>query len=325
MLTWLCAAALLAAPALAAGESEGDARAWLERMVEAVQGLAYEGTFVYIHGDQVEAMHILHRRDDDGEHERLVSLNGAAREILRDEQAVTCILPDSEMVLVEKRRPQRYIPEGLLRLNGELERHYRLEVAGEDRMTGRPAQVVALEPRDAYRYGYRLWLDRDTGMLLKSDLLDETGRAVEQMMFTSLAIRDDIDPERLRPSISGKGFDWFRVPETRGDGGEAPRSWSVAELPPGFRMAMHAEHGLPTSRMPVEHLVYTDGLASVSVFIEQPGQAVEMLDGPSRMGAVSAYGLEIDGFQVTAVGEVPGRTVELIARSVRHQAPGARR
>lgn len=323
MLNWICALAMVV-PAMAAASEPRDARAWIERMVQAVQGLAYEGTFVYSHGDQLEAMRILHRADGEAERERLVSLTGAAREILRDNDAVTCILPDSRSVVVEKRRARGYLPEGLLRLPEGLERHYEFVLGGADRMAGRPAQVIAVQPRDGYRYGYRLWLNRETALLLKADLLDERGRAVEQMMFTSLEVRPDIPPERLEPSVSGRGYEWFRVPEPHAAAPEspAPREWSVRELPPGFRMAMHAEHGLPTSRMPVEHLMYTDGLASVSVYIERPGQDVEMLRGPSRMGAVNAFGLEVDGHQVTAVGEVPERTVELIARAVRHAPAG---
>ena len=320
---WFAATLLLGlAPLPALGSEPDEARAWLERMVEAVQGLAYEGRFVYIHGEHVEAMEIVHRRGDEGEQVRLVSLNGAAREILRDDDAVTCILPDSRTVLVEERRARSYLPEGLLRLREGLERHYEFVLAGEDRMTGRMAQVIAVQPRDAYRYGYRLWLDRETGMLLKSDLLDESGTAVEQMMFTSLELRQDIPAERLQPSTSGRGYEWLRVPARDAGTSTPAQSWSVGSLPPGFRMAMRTEHGMATSRMPVEHLVYTDGLASVSVYVERSEDSSEMLDGPSRMGAVSAFGLEVDGHQVTVVGEVPERTVELIARAVRHRAAG---
>lgn len=295
-----------------------DARSWLERMQEAVRGLNYEGEFVYAHGDQLEAMHIVHRADTDGESERLLSLNGAAREILRDNEVLTCILPDSRSVVVEKSRPRAYIPQALLELDGKLERWYEFAVEGEDRMTGRAAVVIGIRPRDALRYGYRLWLDRDSGMLLKSDLLDENGKAIEQMMFTSLQILPQIKRARLLPEISGRDFKWFKPDMEERAGDEMPHRWTVDSPPPGFMMGMRKEHGLPMKRMPVEHLFYTDGLASVSVYIEKHEQDAPMLDGASRMGAVNAYGRSLgDGHRVTVVGEVPAATVAMMARAVR--------
>ncbi|NIP74422.1 MAG: hypothetical protein GWO16_16075 [Gammaproteobacteria bacterium] len=312
---------LLVVPLWTAAASDGDrnARAWLERMVEAVKTLNYEGTFVYSHGEQLEAMRIVHATDAAGEHERLVSLNGAAREIIRDDDLLTCILPDSRSVVVEKSRPRKYIPEGLLDLGDSLGRYYQFMALGTDRVAGRAAQIIAIKPRDRYRYGYRLWLDRESGMLLQSDLLDETGRSVEQMMFTELRIRDEIPPSLLEPGVSAEGYRWYREerpPRRAGDG-----QWKVESLPPGFMMSMHTEHGMPTSSMPVEHLVFTDGLSSVSVYVEKPGADGgdrPPFRGVSHMGAVSAFGTMVAGHQVTVVGEVPEATVTMIGKSVRY-------
>lgn len=319
MRPWLAIGLLLLAWTVAADEIPKDARDWLQRMVHAVKELNYEGTFVYAHGNQLEAMRILHSADASGEHERMVSLNGAAREILRDDNVLTCILPDSRSVVVEKSRPKRFVPEQLLQLDEQLNRLYEFQVQDTDRVAGRVARLLVIQPRDAYRYGYRLWLDEDTGMLLKSDLVNPDGRVLEQMMFTTLELRDRIDREQLSPSVSGQGFKWFRPKEANGaKPAKKVKEWGVSELPEGFRMSMRAEHDMPMSRMPVEHLMYTDGLASVSVYIEQRGAVEEALDGPSRMGAVNAYGVLVAGHHATVVGEVPRATVEMIARSLRY-------
>lgn len=319
MRRWILILSMLLPFTVAADEIPSDARDWLQRMVRAVTQLNYEGTFVYDHGGQLEAMRIVHMADGDGEHERMLSLNGAAREILRDDNVLTCILPDSRSVVVEKSRPKRFVPERLLKLDEGVSRLYEFRLQGKDRVAGRTARQVVIQPRDDFRYGYRLWLDEQSGMPLKSDLINAEGRALEQMMFTTLEIRDYIDRQLLVPSITGKGFKWFRPkeeegPETKKDA----ERWSVGALPPGFHMAMRAEHSMPMSRMPVAHLLYTDGLASVSVYIEHRGAVADALKGPSRMGAVNAYGLLVAGHQVTVVGEVPRATVEMIAQSLRY-------
>lgn len=313
-ITLLC----LSLAAAAAEDSGVQAKEWLDRMVDAVKTLNYEGTFIYAHQGQLESMHIVHSADAAGEHERLVSLNGAAREIIRDDNVLTCFLPDSRSVVVEKSRPRKYIPEGLLNLGENLQRYYRFQMLDKDRVAGRSAQVIAIKPRDRYRYGYRLWLDRESAMLLKSDLIDAEGRALEQMMFTRLELRDHIPETLLKPANSGQGYRWFRAKDkpAKGEHHETHR-WEATRLPEGFMMSMQAEHPLPTSVMPVEHMVFTDGLSSVSVYIEKPQQSERMLDGTSRMGAVNAYGTVVGGHQVTVVGEVPEATVRMIGESVR--------
>ncbi len=318
MRRWLRILLLLLPLSAVADEVPSDAQQWLQRMVHAVKQRNYEGIFVYAHGTQLEAMRIVHGADGDGEHERMLSLNGAAREILRDDNVLTCILPDAHSVVVEKSRPKRFVPERLLNLDRNVTDVYDFHVQGEDRVAGRMARQVVIQPRDDFRYGYRLWLDEQSGMLLKSDLINSAGQPLEQMMFTLLEFRDHVDPQSLVPSISGKGFKWFRPKEGAPQADDDAKQWRVSSLPAGFHMAMRAEHSMPMSRMPVAHLMYTDGLASVSVYIEHPGAVPEAMNGPSRMGAVNAYGRTVAGHQVTVVGEVPRATVEMIAQSLRY-------
>lgn len=309
--------------ARAGTDPSAQAHAWLQKMIHAVKNLNYEGSFVYIHGDQLEAMRIVHARDANGEHERLLSLNGVAREILRDNDLLTCILPDSHAVMVERSSRPKYVPDGLLKLNKELNRYYSFELLGQERMTGRASQIIGITARDRYRYSYKLWLDRKTGILLKSDLLNENGMPVEQMMFTNLRVMNRIPAADLQPAISGKDYKWYRQEAPAKAPDKQQRRWQVGRLPPGFFMSMHLEHGMPDSRMPVDHMMFTDGLSTVSVYIEAPDPHEKPFMGTSHMGAVNAYGSVVNGHQITVVGEVPRATVTLIGKSVHYeQNPG---
>ena len=181
-------------------------------MSVAMQTLNYQGTFVYLHGSEIETMRIIHSRDESGELERLLSLNGEAREVIRDNNSVTCIWPGTRAVTVSKARPRKPFPASIPKAE-ELDAHYRIVTQGEARIAGMPARVVAIQPRDEFRYGYRIWLDRETDLLLRSDLLDNTQRPVEQVMFTELQVVDHIPAERFKPVLSGTGYTW-----TTGDG-----------------------------------------------------------------------------------------------------------
>lgn len=316
-----CCLALLAAPAAAAD----DAFLWLDRMSQAVQQRNYIGTFVYLHDGHMESMRVVHRRDGDGERERLYSLTGVAREVIRDNEKVTCILPDSESVMVSASKPRSPLRSKWLQDLDQLARSYEIRLDGKDRVIGRLARVVDVLPRDQYRYGHRLWLDVESDLMLKSMVLDERGRVVEQMMFTELELPEVISDSELAPSLNGKDFiryDDRRKPRSGADSNGEPR-WEATGLPAGFELKHHNRHGKSGPHGVMEHLVYGDGLASVSVYIEEAGDDEEMrFRGSSRRGAMNAFGTLADGYQVTAVGEVPAAAVELIGRSVRPR-PGA--
>lgn len=311
---------MLSVPAMQANATEKEALALLDRMSAAMKTLNYEGVFVFIHGKQMELMQIVHSNTDGIEKERLLSLAGTPREILRNKDKLVCILPDSKSVMVEKSRPKNYLPSGLQRVTSELKRYYNFSVVGKERMTGRQATVIDVHPKDPYRYGYQLWLDEDTGMLLKSDLVNEQGEAVEQIMFTEIAIKEHIPDERLEPTISSKGYEWFKHDKLVEADEKQPSQWEVMRLPAGYMQGMHGTHGLPTSRMPVEHLMFTDGISSVSVYIEEMSKSKPMMKGFSRIGAVNAYTTVRSNYYVTVVGEVPKAAVKLIADSVRHKS-----
>ena len=314
----LLAATLALSPAASAAES---ARQWLDSMSDAMQSLNYEGTFVYIHGGDIESMRIVHSRDESGENERLVSLNGEAREIIRDDSEVVCIWPGSKSVIISKSRPRTPFPSLVQKLDlGGLDDVYHFALAGDDRVAGMIAKVVEIRPRDALRYGYRLWIDRDSRLLLRSDLLDVAGEPVEQLMFTEIRLLDAVPSERFRPLLQGAGYTWQREGELVPVSRQSRPRWHFASLPPGFMQMSESLRPMGSSGKTVHHVILSDGLASVSVYIEpRSGDKpnIKRLFGSSQMGGMHAYGLGRDGLHVTAVGEVPLATVRAVGEAVR--------
>lgn len=293
------------------------ARQWLDGMSAALQTLDYDGTFVYLHDGKLEAMRIIRRMDKGGQRERLVSLTGSAREVLRDDKAVTCIMSDNKSVMVGQSRPPQPFPV-VPRDLGSVSPHYLLEDVGDDRMAGHAARVIAITPRDRFRYGYRFWIATDTHMLLKSDLTDVDGKPIEQMMFTRISIGDDIPADNLQPSLTGDGYTWHSQMNVsrESDHKEGKPAWQVGRLPAGFTMTHFQRKRMRDGAGDAQHMVFSDGLATVSAYVENADSVRDPLVGLSSMGAMNAYGVLRDGFQLTVMGEVPPATVEMIATSL---------
>lgn len=297
-----------------------DAQTLFARMHQVGRSLDYEGTFVYLHGDQLESLRIVHKAGAGGVRERLVSLNGAPREIIRTGSEVRCYLPDENAVLIEHRRADdrnfpALLPDSLAQLKG----NYKISVGKEGRVAGRKAVSVHIKPRDAYRYGYLLWADEASGLLLKASLQDEHGGVIEQYMFTQVAIGKTISESELKPQYPAEGF----VRQRADAAPSAPPTgqWLATRLPAGFVQTARMMRMLPARKQPVEHLVYSDGLAVVSVFVERVEEEARSnaLSGLTHMGVVHVFGKIVDGHQVTVVGEAPAMTVDMIGESVSSQ------
>ena len=301
------------APALALA---ADPQALLMRMQQAASSLDYDGTFIFQRGDQLESLRIVHQASGGVVRERLVSLNGAPREIIRTGSEVRCYLPDENAVLIEHRRADsRNFPALLPDSLSVLKKNYRLGKGASGRVAGRAAQSVTITPRDAYRYGYQLWADKGTGLLLKAGLIDAQGKVIEQYMFTQLSIGKPIPESELAPQhLSRVVVAPSRAEESPADSNSR---WEAAQLPAGYTLTRRMQRKLPTRQQPVEHLVYSDGLAVVSVFIEPVDDSTRgALSGLTHMGAVHAFGKVIDEHQITVLGEAPAMTVDMIGASV---------
>ena len=293
-----------------------DPQTLLTRMQQAAGKLNYDGIFVYQHGDQLESLRIIHKISDGIMRERLISLNGASREISRTGNEVRCYLPDENAVMIEHRRADsRNFPALLPDSLSVLKKNYEISVGGNGRVAGRIALAAQINPRDAYRYGYRLWADKATGLLLKASLIDGDGDVIEQYMFTQISIGKDIPESDLSARHLAKATTAAPRPNDALPQAST-KSWGASQLPAGYTLSARMQRKLPARRQPVEHLVYTDGLAVVSVFIEPVNDATAALSGLTHMGAVHAFGKVLDGHQITVLGEAPAKTVDMIGASV---------
>ncbi|MGD2172367.1 MAG: MucB/RseB C-terminal domain-containing protein [Gammaproteobacteria bacterium] len=289
---------------------------WVQKMSDAMRNLNYRGNFVYMHENQLESMEIAHYRDDNGEKEHLLSLNGEAREVIRDDKNLTCIWPSSREVVIDPTRKNSYspifIPEDITRL----EKFYDMKLMGMDRIADKETMVVHIDPRDQYRYGFMFWINRENGLMLKSSLIDENQREIEQVMFTSLQLFDK-NETLVIDSVQNIADDYSLVRYHR-EGDTMPAkldsAWQLDDVPGGFWRDSVLMRRIPDSDMFVQQLVYTDGLASLSVFIER--QSSDTIEGSMSMGAVNAYIRILADHSITAIGEVPAVTVKRVAEAV---------
>jgi len=304
-----------------ADQNSTPALAHLSKMGSALKSLNYYGTLVYMHGGQVESLKLIHKQDNSGEFQRVVHLTGEAREVIRNNDVVTCYMPDSQSVMVGKRRFNNHLLSKLTKNFKEFTGNYNFRVEGKGRVADRDATIISIQPKDNFRYGYRFWIDNDSGLLLKSDLLASDGVVLEQLMFVELSVVDTISDDMLKPAVNGESYTWHNGRDKAGQQleQEASSAWQVARMPEGFMVTDRSKHKMPDKNQPVDYLVVTDGLASISVYIEQFGVHSEGFVGASKMGAVNVYGSLLDKHHVTVVGEVPQQTVQMIAESISPQ------
>jgi sigma-E factor negative regulatory protein RseB len=303
---------------------------WLERMNQALTTRNYDGTFSHWHGGKVEMLRIIHRVQDGAVAERLVSLDGSGREFIRSGLDVACYLPDKKTVLVERRPADESLLGGFPAVNQQTASFYDIREVERTRLNRRDTHLITVTPKDEFRYGYRLWIDESTGMPLKTQLCDGRGRVIEQIVFASLTLSSRIPDSAFKPEVSTEGFQWLRNESAPAK--EPPENaslvWNALKLPPGFKMAARSAQVLPGSTDPVSHLVFSDGLASVSVFVEMETKKTResadeqtVTEESARLGSSSVYSTMMGGRKVTAVGEVPPATVRSIASSFSSQGP----
>ncbi len=298
----------------------------LQRMSDADQQQNYQGIFILRKSGELSTLRVTHGSDEKGSWESLEALNGEPRKVVRRNNKVVSVFPDRELVTIRtnaNKQPLHWqLPENI----DQLERSYSLNQLADDRIANHPTLVLDLTPNDKFRYGYRYWIDKNTGMLLRCDLVTENDTVVEQMMFTSL----DYLPQTPLPPFDLKQFQYYEQklldePEVKVEH-SAPLQWVVNELPEGFLLtqstmrysqlaSVHDAADQKKRQLDLLHLVYSDGLASVSVFIEKNQRAAKHLQGATTMGAVNAFGNSVGDYFVTVVGEVPVKTVQSMAQS----------
>ncbi|MBS0002635.1 MAG: MucB/RseB C-terminal domain-containing protein [Thioalkalivibrio sp.] len=297
---------------------------WLERMADSMHRHSYEGTFVFQRGERIDTVRVVHAAEEDGYRERLQTLTGSAREVIREVDRISAI----KGARVEgggrqqggaPQRPPAFAA-AMLRAN----ERYDLSSSGFDRIAGFPCYQLHAEARDAYRYSHQYCLHRDTGLPLLSELIDGDGQLLERLVFTELEFLDVVFEESLAPD----GCDARRI-EVRAAGASPEEQdrygqWYFEGLPPGFSAVIVTERSIGPEEDGGSslHFVLSDGLATVSVYVDPTTDDAETFEGVTRSGATHALARPLAGHQVTVVGEVPVKTVERIADAARFRAGG---
>lgn len=335
--TLVCIRLLLLSCTLGAAgivHAESRAHQLLAQMNDAFINLTYDGIFTYFDGSDLASLRVVHKVVDGVQRERLVHLNGAPREIVRDGDDVSCIvMPGDDLIALQQSIPSGPFARAFVRQFDRITDTYQLGEFGEGRVAGRVARRIGVEPKDEHRYGYRLWVDANTALLLRSELVDRSGRQLEVFMFNSVRFGNEVDDSALQPQrgtgamINHLTLQPASAPDRRAEQGQrqgaggdtAGHDWQAGWLPAGFKMASLDLREKPATGAMVSNLMYSDGLATFSLFIE-PMPVEGAASMVSRNGATVAvtHGLDTsDGsFLLTLVGEIPVATARRIIDSV---------
>jgi sigma-E factor negative regulatory protein RseB len=269
----------------------------LERMQKNVRALTYEGDFVYQFGDVLNAMHIAHSWQNGFEREELTTLTGVEREIVRQNPGLT----DSDGARVSNRLLKAptlmtFSPQNLAGV-------YNFKVLGDDRVAAHETTVIAVLPVDDYRYGHRIYLDKETALPLRREVLNKNGKPVSQQMFTAISISVDVEADVPAVDDAASEADY-----------QGP--WRFTDLPKGFVMKVYAQ-GRTNNGHASDHFVFSDGIVRISLFIEDKTTA--KLGRRSSAGPVAILGSEVDGHRITIVGEAPVDTLKHFLKSAHLQ------
>ncbi|AXK56158.1 MULTISPECIES: MucB/RseB C-terminal domain-containing protein [Pseudomonas] len=292
-----------------------EAQGWLQRLGQAEQQQSFQGTFVYERNGSFSTHNIWHRVQGGEVRERLVQLDGSAQEVVRVDGRTQCVsgtlmaglgdAPDSATRALD---PQK------------LKNWYDLAVIGKSRVAGRQAVIVSVTPRDQHRYGFELHLDRETGLPLKSLLLNDKGQLLERFQFTRLDTADVPEDAELQAGADCKPVS---LDSDKASAIKTAQTWHSDWLPPGFELTSSSARKDPQTKTLVNSLLYDDGLARFSVFLE-PLNGATVTDTRTQLGPTVAVSRRLttpEGeMMVTVVGEIPIGTAERIALSMRSDA-----
>lgn len=331
LLLLLC---LIAMPSLAAATAAPtDAQGWLLRAATAARTSNYSGIYVYTCAGITETARVTRIRNASGDAERIESLDGVRREIVRRGDEIHYFFVDSKTVRVDRRVSGRSFPDFLPQDPSVLAAHYAVEIGAVDRAAGRPVQVIRLRAKDGSRYTQEIWADRKTGLPVKRRVIDERGDIVEQFVFTELSIGERMNPRQAMPSRRS-GYAGWKVENTLVEdasasaaAGSLPGTGRPAEgkatafpeprvLPSGFVKVVQVSRMLPGLDRPVVQSVYSDGMATLSVFVDPDGARVAGHEGSSQRGALAVVTRAMGDRAVIAVGDLPAAALRKVAESV---------
>ncbi len=289
---------------------------WLTEVSRANQQLSYSGSFVYTKDGSVETMTIDHGIKNGMPVQRLASLGSLAREIVKDENSVACYLPDKEMGIREIRRDTTMAFPTLKGNPEQLKNHYNLTVLDTAKVAGRHCQNLRVTPKDDFRYGYLFCVDNEKFLPLKSVILDAHGKAIETQLFVSITFGQNAPS--LKATVAPTSLNWKKeqpMSTMEQSSDEVAGELRYAKAVKGFDLVHSLRRNSPTMDKEIRHLVLSDGLANVSVFIIPVDSEHSADDAGKQMGAINSYSRTRESQKIIALGEVPYKTVQLLTKA----------
>jgi sigma-E factor negative regulatory protein RseB len=308
---------LAAVDALAAATTTApqlpQAKQALTAMLKSMKNLNYQGTVVFLRNGKLEPMHYIHAAEGGREQERLLSLNAPLREIVRDTNNVSCLFKSTHQLIADNRPYEHSFLVDIPNNPGDLDAHYTLTVVGEETIALQPTYIIAIQPKDPFRYGRKIWLEKQHFLPLKAVVYNPANEMLEQLVFTELTLENalpfaDTQSTKTSPALVDVSV-------------STQAAFVINELPPGFRELFFTRRPLHNSAQPVDHLLLSDGLALVSVYMEH--KSPNSLNAPKTvqsLGAINFSSRIIGEFEFTVLGEVPTETVRLIAENIKLRA-----
>ncbi|HSH87873.1 MAG: MucB/RseB C-terminal domain-containing protein [Methylophilus sp.] len=293
--------------------ADEDLWATMQKTASAARELNYQGLFIYHNGAIIRSVQITHINEAGREFTRNVVLDGRPREVFSEGDDIVIFNAKNDKVVIEKRRGQNLFPAMLPTQLQPLKQNYKLKFVGQERIAGRLAQVIDMIPNDNLRYQYRVWSDSEYGLLLKMSMLDVQGHTLEQIGFNQVSMLQTKDLDWFQPKIdASKPY----VMDDTTDLTHVENNLVIANLPAGYKKVDQISLRVPGRTVPVQQLIFSDGLASVSLFVEPVIKGTQPRIGKKTMGSTNVYAHVLNGYQLVVVGEVPAQTVEQIAQQV---------
>ena len=308
-------AVALAACAAQAAPGE-DPLAWLQRAAQAARATSYAGTFVHTNGDRTSTVRISHSLAGNDEHERIEPLDGPAYEIVRKNDEMYCYFPDAKTVRLDRRVTARFFPDLLSGPTNSVATSYDVKLGATERVLGYECRWIRLEPRDAMRHGLGLCSESATGLVLRARTLNDKRQPIEHYTFTDLKIGPQATRSDTKSLFEARVKRWMSDSQPREEARASDTGWSVSNPPAGFFKVAELRRTLPNREQPVSQLIYSDGVASLSVFVEPNHAPSRNAEASNEDGATSFFVRPMGDTLVSVLGEVPLATAQQVARSV---------
>lgn len=305
----------------AAADTVADPLSWLQRAAASARQTTYAGTVMHMQGEHTSMSRITHVFISGSEHERIESLDGPRREVVRRDDELQCYFPDAKTIRIDRRVTAKFFPSLVSGPMEAIAENYKLALGNVERVLGADCQWIHLEPRDALRYAQRLCAEVGTGLLLRAKTLGAKQQVLEQFAFTDLRVGRDVSRGEVKSIFQSQSKDWRRDVQPPYEPKAGLTGWAVASPPAGFRLVGEMQRSLPHRAQPVTQLVLSDGLATMSIFVEPISNHPNAAEATSEDGALSVFVRPAGEYLVTVLGEVPPAAAQQAGRSV--GKPGA--